>query len=127
MGANELPRDLALARSRFQVWRRRRRKGNSRIPDPLWKLAVRLVGTHGISRTATALGLDYYSLKKQVEAVADQPQSDGPAFIELPSSVVSKQCLFELDNGTGASVRVQLTSYEAADLEALSRGFWSVR
>jgi hypothetical protein len=32
----------------------------------LWALAVRLVSRHGISRTATALGLDYSSLKKRV-------------------------------------------------------------
>jgi hypothetical protein len=59
-----------------------------RIPQTLWTLAVRLVKTHGVSRTATALGLDYYRLKKQAEKTGDQPQSSGPAFVELPSPVV---------------------------------------
>jgi len=125
MGASELPRDLARARSRFQAWRRRRH-ASSRIPDPLWKLAVRLADTHGISRTATALGLDYSSLKKkQVEAAVGQPQSGSPAFVELPSPVVGKQCLFELANGAGAARRVQLTGYEAADVAVLARSFWN--
>lgn len=125
MGANgDLPRDLARARSRFQAWRRRRRHVNSHIPDPLWRLAVGLVDKHGISRTASALRLDYYSLKKQVEDAAGQPQPSEPAFIELPSPVVGKQCLFELDNGAGSTMRVQLTGYDAADLEALSRSLW---
>jgi len=83
------------------------------------------VSQHGLSRTATALGLDYYSLKKRVEAAAPQPPSPSSPFVELPAPlVVSKQALFELDNGAGATRRVQLLGYEAADVEALARRFW---
>jgi hypothetical protein len=115
--------DLAQGRRRFQAWRERRQRG--RIPQPLWDLAVRLVSKHGLSRTATALGLDYYSLKKHAEAAAQQPPSRSPAFIELPPPlVVSKQALFELDNGAGATRRVQLLGYDAAAVEALARHFW---
>jgi hypothetical protein len=121
----ELPLDLAQGRRQFQAWREGR-QGGRRIPQPLWALAVRLVSQHGISRTATALGLDYYSLKKRVAAAAQQPPSPGPAFVELPAPlVVSKQALFELDNGTGATMRVQLLGYDAADVEALARRFWN--
>jgi hypothetical protein len=120
----ELPTDLAQGRRRFQAWREQRQRGRC-IPQPLWALAVRLVRQHGISRTATALGLDYYSLKKRVEAAAQQPPSPSPAFVELPAPlVVGKQALFELDNGAGASMRVQLLGYDAADIEALARRFW---
>jgi len=120
----ELPKDLAQARSRFEAWRERR-QGGRRIPQPLWHLAVQLASQHGVSRTATALGLDYYSLKKQAEAVAQQLPSQSPAFVELPAPVVvGKQALFELDNGAGATMRVQLLGYDAADVEALARRFW---
>jgi hypothetical protein len=120
----ELPKDLAQGRRRFQAWRERR-PGGRRIPQPLWALAVRLVSQHGISRTATALGLDYYSLKKRVESAGQEPPSPGPAFVELPAPVVvSKQALFELDNGAGVTMRVQLLGYDAADVEALARRFW---
>ena len=120
----ELPKDLAQARSRFEAWRQRR-QGGQRIPQPLWNLAVQLASKHGISRTATALGLDYYSLKKRVEAAAQQPPSRCPAFVELPAPiVVGKQALFKLDNGARATMRVQLLGYDAADVEALARGFW---
>jgi len=119
-----LPEDLRRARSQFQTWRKQRQPG-CRIPPDLWALAVRLVSTHGLSRTASALGLDYYSLQKQVAAAADQPQSTRPAFVEVPASLVaSKQARFELDNGAGATLRVQLLGYDAADLEALVRHFW---
>jgi hypothetical protein len=120
----ELPKDLAQARSRFEAWRQRR-QGGRRIPQPLWNLAVQLASQHGVSRTATALGLDYYSLKKQAAAAAQQLPSRGPAFVELPAPVVvGKQALFELDNGAGATMRVQLLGYDAADVEALARRFW---
>ena len=120
----ELPKDLAQARSRFEAWRQQR-QGGRRIPQPLWHLAVQLASQHGVSRTATALGLDYYSLKKQAEAVAQQLPSQSPAFVELPAPVVvGKQALFELDNGAGATMRVQLLGYDAADVEALARRFW---
>jgi hypothetical protein len=80
----------------------------------------------GVSRTAAVLGLDYYGLKKRAEGAASEAQASGPAFVELPTPVLAgKQCLFELDNGTGATMRVQLTGYDAADVEALARGFWS--
>ena len=121
----QLPPDLVRGRSRFQAWRGRRKVGE-RIPQPLWTLAVRLAKAHGVSRTAAALGLDYYSVQKRAEAVATPPQSDRPAFVELTSPVmVGKQCRFELDNGAGATMRVHLVGYDAAEVEALSRSFWN--
>lgn len=127
MDSNErgqLPADLARGRSRLQVWRQRRELG-SRIPQDLWDLAVGLARTHGISRTAIALGLDYYSLRKRVEVPLAGPQSTAPSFVELPSPIrVGKECRIELDNGAGATMRVHLVGYDAADVEALSRSFW---
>jgi hypothetical protein len=124
-GRDHLPQDLVQARSRFQAWRYRRQAGD-RIPVRLWALAVRLVKRHGVSRTAAALRLDYYSLKERAEAAASESQSNSPAFVELPSPVVvGKQGLFELDNGSGATMRVQLVGYDAADVEALARSFWN--
>jgi len=114
-----LPDDLARGRSAFQAWRARRPAGG-RIPPPLWALAVQLVAKHGVSRTAAALGLDYYSLKRRAKA-SDQRSASNPAFIELPTpDVAGKQCHFQLDNGAGFTLRVQLVGYDTADLEALA-------
>ena len=121
----QLPHDLERGRSRFQTWRTQRKPG-SRIPHPLWMMAVRLAKIHGVSRTSEALGLDYYSLKRQAEAVAGPPSSSGPAFVELaPPVMVAKQCRIELDNGFGTTMCVQLVGYDAAEVEALSRSFWN--
>jgi len=122
---DNLPKDLMRGQSRFHAWRGRRRPGE-RIPRSLWALAVRLANVHGISRTAMTLRVDYYSLKKQAEEVADPPLSSNPAFVELPSPIaVGKQCLFELDNGAGCTMRVQLVGYDTADVAVLTRDFWS--
>jgi hypothetical protein len=121
----QLPPDLVRAQSRFQAWRGQRKAGG-RIPLALWVMATHLANAHGVSRTAAVLGLDYYRLKERAEAAASGPQSSGPAFVELTSPVlVAKQCRFELDNGAGATMRVQLVGYDAAEVEALSRSFWN--
>jgi hypothetical protein len=122
----ELPKDLLKGRSRFQAWRQRG-KGRGRIPEALWTLAVRLVKVHGVSRTAMALGVDYYSLKNRAEAAAaSDPLATDPAFVELPApAMVGKQCFFELSNAAGATLRVQLLGYDTADVEALARAVWS--
>src|SRR4051794_24267730 len=124
----QLPPDLVRGRSRFQVWRARRKPGG-RIPQPLWTMAIRLAKVHGVSRTAAVLRLDYYRLKEHVDAAtATRPQPSGPAFVELtPPALVAKRCRLELDNGSGATMQVELVGYEAADIEALTRGFWGAR
>lgn len=128
MGATErgqLPPDLIQARNRFHKWRGQRKLGD-RIPQPLWALAVRLAKVHGFSRTATVLGVDYYSLRKRTGAATAQRQLNAPAFVEWPSPIlIGKECRFQLDNGAGATMRVQLTGYDAAEIQALARSFWN--
>ena len=83
-----LPARLEGTRRRFERWRRTR-KGRSRIPEMLWASAVKAAGKYGVNKTAQALRLDYYALKKRVEAagsrrvpggkVASHPISDREA------------------------------------------------
>ena len=37
--------------------------------------------------------------------------------------MAGKRCRFELANGAGATMRVRLVGYDAAEVEALSRSF----
>ena len=121
---DDLPLALARARARFQAWRGRRPAGE-RIPQPLWTLAVRLVNQHGVSRTASALGLDYYGLKKRVAAAGEAP-ANSSAFVELPAPLmVGQQCQFELNNSAGATMRVQLVGYDAAAVAAFACRVWN--
>lgn len=124
MGTNkrcEVPPELGRARDQFHSWRQTR-KPKSRIPEPLWAMAARLSAAHGLHRTAAILKLDYYSLKKRVEAADVRHNGNGPAFIELPSAMASaKECVIEFEDGMGVSLRVHLKGYDAADIVAVGR------
>ena len=48
--------------------------------------------------------MDYYGLKKRAESLPRKPELESAAFIELPSSVVGKQCLVELQNRVGGQL-----------------------
>lgn len=122
---------LARGRDRFEAWRRSRQAG-TRIPEKLWLLAVRLADTHGLSRTASVLKLDYNALKERVarrdaDSGADESRSISPGFIELPPSSLapSGDYLVEFEDGMGARLRVHLRGCDAPDLVALCRSFRS--
>ena len=119
----ELPASLSRLGQRFAVWRKTRKPGE-RIPEPLWRAAVKLAATCGLNRTARFLKLDYYSLKKRLDHAGSPLPSS--AFIELPSpTVVSSECVIEWEDAAGARMRVQVKGQKLPDLLALSRSFWN--
>jgi hypothetical protein len=111
---------------------------------------VKAAGTYGLNPTARALRLDYYSLKKRLEATghvsdggtvaldstrtlsragAAKPRdaSRVATFVELapPASGGVPECILELEDPGGARMRVHLKGAEAPDLAALSQSFWN--
>ena len=119
------PESLARGRERFEAWRRSRKVG-ARIPDKLWSLAVKLAEAHSLSRTASALKVDYHSLKTRVSGRNCESSSVAPAFIELsppPQAPSASECVIELEDGFGARMRVQLRGCEVPDLAVLCRSF----
>jgi len=127
----DLPARLEGLRQRFERWRRTR-KVRSRIPEPLWASAVKLATRYGIHRTAKALRVDYYALKKRVDGAPAATASKTPAevagaqFLELPATarVGCGECTLELEDAGGAKLRVHMKGFETPDLAALSRSFW---
>ena len=98
----------------------------ARIPEPLWTLAVNLANAQGVCRTASALGLDYYALQKRLETSAGRQPPAEPAFIELPAPLaIGKQCTFELSDGVGTTLRIELVGYGAAEVANLSYCLWN--
>jgi hypothetical protein len=95
-------------------------KWGVQIPDELWMLAAKLSDEHGLSRTASVLKLDYYSLKKRVAAKSSDSIS-GPRF----STAVNKPDSF-IEASTKHSQHSILTSelrkrdLVARDLEGIS-------
>ena len=134
----ELPARLEGVRRRFVQWRTTH-KARSRIPDSLWAAAARMAGTYGLHRTARALRVEYYSLKKRVEQHSDAVQGrreSGPmaTFVELsppadhgfaavPAGACD--CTLELEDAGGSKMRVHLKAATSPDLAALCRSFWN--
>ena len=127
----DLPARLVSVRRQIERWRGTR-KVRSRIPEPLWALAVEVAGTYGIHRVAKALRLSYYALKKRVPegAAAVHRVAEGSAratFVELspPVQIASGECVLEVENASGAKMRMHLKGVAMPDLAAISRSFWN--
>ena len=121
----EVPARLLQLKQRFTKWRKTRLPGD-RIPDRLWKAAARVAAEYGLNPTAKVLALDYYSLKQHVDQQAAKTAPHA-AFIELPSPSIAhtNECVIELEDGSGASMRMHLKGTDLPDVLALGRSFWN--
>lgn len=121
----------------FSAWRRQRSRG-TRIPERLWAGAVAAVEVHGVWKTAKRLRLGYSSLKQRCEA---QPASAGNAFagteddatmstsqaefVELPWEMErGPECLLELEDERGITLRVGLRGAGVQQLKRATRLLW---
>ena len=127
-----LPVDLRTARRQLDRWRSRHRP-HTRLPEELWRKAMTLARKHGLNRTASALGLKYYSLKKRVEAKApgvSKAEKIPCEFVELlprPMTASSVECTIELQDESGAMVRMHVKGARMADLASFASAFRSTR
>ena len=90
--------------------------------------------TYGLHRTARTLRLDYYTLRKHVtenEVAHAEPSEKAAAatFLELspPAPSASCECTLELEDASGAKMRVQVKGMAMPDLAAISQSFWNQR
>ena len=92
-------------------------------------MAAELAREHGVNQTARTLRLDYYSLKKKLDTAPDPglgPQKAASDFIELFPTEISPprpECTIELEDGTGAKMRIHLKGSELPDLVSITRVF----
>ena len=123
---------LTQLKERFTAWRAGRKLG-MRIPPQLWSEAVQMVAVHGACRVARALTLDYHLLKQRVALGGGKATSTKVAsrFVELfaaagpmPTPSASQpQCVVELANARGATMRVELNGQGLLGLSALCSTF----
>jgi hypothetical protein len=135
---HDLPVRLDSLRRRFEEWRKTR-KAPARIPESLWAAAVKMAGTYGLFRTARALPVDYYALKKRVEqqplhARGKRESGSTMTFVQLPQPandgfamvpVGACDCVLELEDTAGAKMRIHLKAAAPPDLAVLCGSFWS--
>jgi hypothetical protein len=121
----ELPADLEETRRRFQQWRSSRPSKACPIPPELWAAAVDCATKHGTNRTALTLGLDAGKLRRKMTPLPKRRQKRAPAFVEFlpPSRTPASECVLELENPTGARLRIHLKGAVPPDLAELARSF----
>src|SRR6266511_1879186 len=92
-------------RERIDLWRRTRPKPG-RMPEELWSAAGKSARKHGLNPIASALRLDYYSLKERADGVVQGrgPKAGGikPAFVEVRPAGAPSGCVLEIEEPGGA-------------------------
>lgn len=128
----KIPAALSAARGQFDQWRSGHRK-RARLPKELWRRAAALALEHGLNKTAQALGLKYYSLKKHLDQMTAEeiiPAKAKPDFIELLPDVMtpgSTECIIEWSDGGGSTLRMHIKGIELSQLASVAEVFRSGR
>src|SRR5919109_3182638 len=95
--------DLKQLRQQLDAWRRSQSR-RTPIPEPAWEAAATLARTHGVSRVAQILRLDFYKLRCRL--IAAPPSSSPPGFVEIPwtsltTPAATGPCTVELSDAPG--------------------------
>jgi hypothetical protein len=117
----------------LERWRRGREPG-ARIPEEIWRRAVRLARKEGISRTARALRVGFYELRERVErgrapeSAAVPTGRNGSRFLEIPLALSRPapppEGLLELEDAGRGRLRVELRGPGLSRIESLARALW---
>lgn len=129
-GARVLGERLEQVQERFERWRETR-AGGEHIPGVLWAAAVDLARKDGVQRIARELGVAPAGLQKRLQKANDtRPVGGEPRFVELFAPTAAGlgpacECVVELANGRGATMRVELNGAALVGLASLCAAFWS--
>lgn len=122
--------DLPQLERQLNSWRQSQ-PGRRRLPPEVWRAAVALARTHGLSCVARSLRLDYYKLQRlhaeeTLRTVLPRASACPPGFVELasPSPMTGPApCRVELRNRRGATMTLHLP-HDLAAVLALVKAFW---
>lgn len=131
MKTNEkLLSELQPARLALEAWRQSRRHREP-IPQAIWDQVLPLARAHGLNPVASALRLNYYSLKQRLGVAAPKTARRGSAaalpLVELKGSAWGPACLVELEDRTGRKMKLQLGHAASLDTVGLVEAFWKLR
>lgn len=129
----ETSRDpLGVAGHRFDRWRADGSPGR-RIPEALWRAAVAAARVHGVSKTALALHLNHTVLQGRA-ASTPGGRSSGPGpgaveFLQIPPVALpaAPECVVEVQDPSGARLRLELSGQATSALEGALRVLWETR
>lgn len=124
--SSNIPIALSQARRQLDLWRSQQPNKRTRLPKDFWQRAVDLAKEHGLNKTARALNVKYYSLKKhldQADAAASVSSETEPHFIELMPSTMTPggvECTVEWIDGHNVTVRMHIKGAGLSELTALA-------
>jgi hypothetical protein len=124
---------LSQARHQLDLWRSQQPNKRTRLPKEFWQQAVALAREHGLNKTARALNVKYYSLKKHFDETRGDASVSSklkPEFIELLPGTVTPggvECTIEWTEGSNATVRMHIKGVGVSELTALAGVFQSGR
>ena len=120
---------LSEVKEQFTAWRRTR-KSLHPIPPHLVEAALSLSNNHSTRQISEELLIDYEDLtrvgpKKKKETKKVRP----PTFIELEyeSPAALSECVVEMEDGSGAKMRMHFRGKTDFDLLELGKAFWGKR
>lgn len=134
----ELPANVAKTIARFAAWRKERRRGE-RIPEELWRAAIKVGRKFGLYRATQLLRVQYYELKRRLDEppartlARETKTSPGqPTFTEIgaPLSLIEPlgqsrigatdgEWQLELEHPQGPRLRIQYKGPITRELIAL--------
>jgi len=115
----------------FKIWRKTK-IGRERIPASLWQAAAEVfkIGDHSLHRISKTLHLNQTALKKyvqqQIPRAIKVEHEETPSFIaiELDSSLPVSKCVIEMENTTGAKMRMCLRGSTDPNILEVCKSFW---
>ena len=115
----------------FEYWRQTREK-RCLIPEKLWRAAESLHPGYSLYHISKALRLNYTDLKQRLEQKQSTfipPPINSAEFIELKvnSAIQPTECLVEMEEPFGATLRMHFKGDAGLDLLELGRIFLSRR
>lgn len=122
---------LEEVKQQFKIWRKTK-TGRERIPASLWQAASEVfkIGDHSLHRISKTLHLNQTALKQYVQQqcpeVIKAEHEAPPSFIalELDSSLPVSECVIEMEDTTGAKMRMCLRGNTDPNIFEICKSFW---
>ena len=123
---------LEEVKQQFKIWRKTK-IGRERIPASLWQAAAEVfeIGDHSLHRISKTLHLNPTALKKYVQQqyprdIRVKPE-ESPSFIafELDSPLPVSECVIEMEDTTGAKMRMCLRGKTDPNILDICKSFWT--
>ena len=119
---------LSEVKSRIEQWRKDPQSPRM-MPKELWEAAVSLSKDYSVYQISKELRVSYRSLKQRVHPESKRlpvPKEQPPAFIELglQQPVPISECIVEMEDASGAKMRMHFRGKTDFDLLELGKAFW---